>query len=39
MYERPAENAHREGQVTDSLDKNYYGPEDGKERGAYCLQE
>jgi hypothetical protein len=30
---------HRNDQATGSLDKNYTGPEFGKERGAYCLQE
>jgi hypothetical protein len=28
----------RNEQATYSLDKNYFGPESGKERGAYCLQ-
>jgi flagellar basal body-associated protein FliL len=29
---------YRSAQATDSIDKNYYGPREGKEQGAYCLQ-
>jgi len=29
---------HRSEQATRSLDKNYFGPVAGKERGAYCLR-
>ena len=32
-------NDDRNDQATVSLDKNYFGPEFGKEQGAYCLQE
>jgi hypothetical protein len=30
---------NRNEQATDSLNENYFGPEAGKEQGAYCLQE
>jgi hypothetical protein len=29
---------HRDEQAGQSLDKNYFGPDAGKEQGAYCLQ-